>query len=166
MSIFVLLSFGLSYGDCSKDIFPIVMSANNVTINKNWNYFYSSHLRPKDTLKVRIYPTIAVKLAQGNALKCPSILTEAKDDAPANKLTKKEFSYNSDLGIGIFGIYSDVQGFAVISVEGDNPNNHDSTQWAFLTGVFLILCLVLFVLLFIHAIMAREKVHYQVEIDE
>jgi hypothetical protein len=53
-----------------------------------------------------------------------------------------------------------------VSISGDNPNTTDLNTWLVLTSVFLAVAIVLLVALFVHAIMARGRVHYQVDLNE
>ena len=164
MFCFVLFSTLYSFEVCPSTIKQLTLSVDDIDINTDWTYFYSQHLIPQDTLTVRIYSKDNdVSFNSGKGLLCSNVTDLV---VPKNILFKKDFPIDSNLGVGIFGIKSNTNTNVVISIEGLNPNNHDSSTWALLTGIFLVLCLILLILLFVHAIMAREKVHYQVEVDE
>ena len=149
---------------CPANIEDVTFQAKEMTFEpRKWTYFYSTHLPDHDELNVKVHADINLKIDAGKGLKCPNNNNKAQLVKDNNV-----FIFKSELGIGIFGVYNNnddpVNG--VVSVSGSNPNNHDDPKWVTFTGVYLGLCLLLLVLLFVHAILARDKVHYKVDVQE
>ena len=170
--LFVLTFFASSLQQCTPDITYLANGALNATIPaKSWFFFYSHYIDLKDTLTVRLRPFSGdVKLYQGSGLMCPSddndpILTA---QASSNQFFKHDFHFEGAPELAIFGIKNDNDGDVntIVSVIGNNPNTKDRSIWVVLTSLFLALCFVLLIMLFVHAILARGRVHYQVEVDE
>lgn len=140
-------------------------SIMNVQTSDEWTYFYTSHLLDKDNLNFHLVSNSSLSLHIGSGLMCPDDKTEAL-------FTTKEgmgsYSVNSNLGIVNFAVHNANKGQVdfVVSVYGENPNNYDSKTHIFFTALFLIACIVCIVIFFVHSIMARDKVHYQVEVEE
>jgi hypothetical protein len=122
-----------------------------------------------DTLTVRAAQTSGssgnVDLHLGNGLRCP----EANDPS-VMRVGKGHFSEHStevdgDLGLQIFGLRSDRDTEVILSVEGLNAGNADLGSWVSMAGLFVAASLLL-AALFVHAILARRRVHYLFETDE
>ena len=170
ISFFFTLS--LSFTQCDEiqaDLsFNIV---DNQTIESGkWLYYYSHHELNTDEIVVKLYSTNynELQLAPGNGLQCPDSTNGAVTLANGAKSVSLTIKPNSELGIVNFGVYnsgSDPATF-LISASGVNPNNYDSKTHTTFTGIFMALCILLLVLFFVHAILARDKVYYKVEVEE
>lgn len=140
-------------------------SIANIKTTNEWTYFYTSHLLDVDHLKFHVVSNASVSLVVGEGLMCPDASSTA---IYTGKEGSGEYTANSNLGIVNFAVRNEAKTPVdfVVSVYGDNPNNYDSKTHVFLTGLFLVICIILIVIFFVHSIMARDKVHYQVEIEE
>jgi hypothetical protein len=144
-------------------------SATNVTLSAgDWFYFYSDYILLGDTLTVRVLPKSAsASLYTGAGLSCPgNDSAPAKAGIAANQWAKYQIPVSDSLGLQIFGVRADGDTDVVVAVEGENPNNADRAEWILLGALFLVVILVLLVAMFVHAILARGKVHYQVDLGE
>ncbi|EAY20653.1 hypothetical protein TVAG_163490 [Trichomonas vaginalis G3] len=145
----------------------LTFSIREESTSNEWTYFYTTHNLNKDTLTFRLYSNSSLQLHVGKGLECPDAKTDALIKL-ADKVNQKTYKVDSDLGLVNFGVYNPTQGQVsfVVSVEGENPNNHDNNTHVTFTGIYLALCIVLIALFFVHSILARDKVHYQVEVEE
>ncbi|OHT10842.1 hypothetical protein TRFO_19729 [Tritrichomonas foetus] len=162
-----------SYDQCPAGVAHLSNTAVNVTLVKydhdntnGWYYFYSEYINLGDSLTVRINPSETVELVQGHGLKCPDQETETQLRAVKDTFSKQSFTVSGDPGLSIFGIRGQPGTQVIVSVLGKNPNNSDKSEWITISSIFLALSFVLLILLFVHAILARGRVHYQVEVDE
>jgi hypothetical protein len=154
---------------CPAGIQHLYNSATNLTLDKDeWFYFYSDYILLGDTLTVRVLPkSNQVNLYTGNELSCPGPgSTALQSGLPVREWSTRTIGVSSSLGLQIFGIQAQGQTEIVISVEGENPNNADRTEWLLIAELFLVVVLLLLVAMFVHAILARGKVHYQVDVGE
>lgn len=165
--LYVFIGFALSLQNCTAGINHYYMSADIVSLKANeWYYFYSEAFEHGDDLVVRVHPKDSeVIVANGEKLMCPSE-SDPHTTAPAGKTTLHKVSAGGNLALQIFGIHTTSNTDCVISVMGNNPNNQDVGVWKVLSGVFLAFCILLLVLLFVHSILARGRVHYQVNVEE
>lgn len=168
IGVALLLAAGSAFENCSLPVHHIYNTAAEYTVPaKQWLYFYSDFNLLGDDLTVSVYPqTNDVKLYAGSGLSCPTTSDDVAVSATKGQFTKYEMSVDSELGLQIFGVYSDAETNVVIGVSGQNPNNADLGQWRVISGVFLAAAIILLIALFVHSILARGKVHYQVEVNE
>ncbi|KAK8893340.1 hypothetical protein M9Y10_021757 [Tritrichomonas musculus] len=167
--LFLFLSiFSRSFDQCPPGINHIYNTAANVTINSDdgWYYFYSEYISFGDKLTVRLNPSRTSNLYIGDGLLCPTQQDQSKLTANQGQFSSTEFSVSGNPGLSIFGIHAEKGTNVIVSVMGGNPNKTDNVAWLKLSIVFLILCFVLLIMLFVHAILARGRVHYQVEVEE
>ena len=167
MLFYFLSIFSRSLGECPPGINHIYNTAVNVTIDSDdgWYYFYSEYIELGDTLTVRLNPTSDSNLYFGDGLLCPTT-EESQLFAKQGVFSKTSLKVSGSPGLSIFGVHAQKGANVIISVMGENPNNQDSKTWRTLSIVFLVLCFVLLIMLFVHAILARGRVHYQVEVEE
>ena len=167
MLFLFLAIFSKSYDQCPPGINHIYNTAVNATINSDgWYYFYSEYIHLGDTLTVRLNPTSDSRLYVGDGLLCPTEQDESQLSAKQGQFSKTSIKVSGNPGLSIFGVHGSKGTNVILSVMGENPNNQDNSTWRTLSIVFLCLCFILLILLFVHAIMARGRVHYQVEVEE
>ena len=165
MFIFEILILTKSANRCPSSINHLYNTATDATIPANgWFFFYSEYIENGDVQTIHVYPANDVELYIGNGLMCPS-----ESDAPilpAKKgvVSKIDVSVKEGVGAQIYGIRAREATDVVVSIEGKNRNNYDINEWRVYSLIFLISCFLLMGLLFFHALMARNKVHYQVQI--
>ena len=141
-------------------------TATKVVIPENcWYYFYSEHIQYGDKQIIRINPTRNVSLYAGKGLLCPN-----EKDAPIllaspNKFSKVNLNLNDKLGLQIYGIHASEESEVIVSVEGNNPNIADLSEWVIITSIFFASCMILLLMYFLHAVFSRKKVHYQVDLQ-
>jgi hypothetical protein len=162
---------GAAAGLCVPSSLPvdyIFNTAKNVSLQQDkFYYFYSDFNMLGEKLRVIVRPTSAsVNLYSGKGLLCPDQSDVVVSNIVQGKVGSYDISLSNDLGLQIFGVKATADTSAVISVAGENPNNADLGQWRVLTGLFLALVILLLVMLFVHAILARGRVHYQVDPGE
>ena len=166
----LLVSFCLSTSGQCENLQDITFSiTDSQTIpSKSWKYFYSHYNIASDLITVKVYSNDALLLAQGEGLGCPNSTENAIKKEASQQSADMHIKATSELGVVNFGVYNDGTTDATfyISAQGENPNNFDSTTHSVLIGVFLGLCILLLVLFFVHAILARDKVYYKVEVQE
>ena len=166
----LLLALAHSQEHCSRPVTRFYNTANTTAVSHDsLYYFYSEYILLGDTLTVHVNSDVDVELFVGSNLFCPSATDEPA--ATIQKGTAGTFSVSASdqPGLKIFGIRAKntgESGTAVIGVSGTNPNNSDLGSWQAISGLFVGCCFVLLVLLFVHSILARSKVHYQVEVNE
>ena len=168
IGVALLLAAGSAYENCTQPVNRLYNTAAEYTLAaKEWVYFYSDFNLLGDKLTVSVYPQANdVALYTGSGLTCPTTAEEAVATAKKGKFTKHQMSVDSELGLQIFGVYAETETTVVIGVSGQNPNNADLGQWRAITCIFLAAAIILLVSLFVHSILARGKVHYQVEVNE
>lgn len=168
MFLFVFAFLSQSLIQCPSGIAHIYSTVKNITVDSadGWFYFYSEYLPLGDTLQVRLNPTDSAKLYVGDGLLCPSADEEVQLTAAANSYSSHSFKVKGDPQLSIFGIHASQGTNVILSVIGENPNKTDKTEWITISSIFLALCFVLLIMLFVHAILARGHVHYQVEVEE
>jgi hypothetical protein len=171
--MFLLLPVAtLSAMACPYDPAPAYLynSVTNVTLSPGeWFYFYTDYILLGDTLTVRVAPAVPpVGLYLGDGLLCP----DDQKDKPVltvgqpGKFGKYTISVSDSLGVQLFGVRADVATDVTVSLEGGNPNNADLGTWVILSSLFLVFTVILLVVMFIHAILARARVHYEVDVTE
>jgi hypothetical protein len=123
-----------------------------------------------DTLTVRAAQTSAaagsVDLYLGSGLRCPDANDSSVSLVGKGAFSQYSIELDSDLGLQIFGLRSDQATDVILFVEGVNANNADLGSWISMSGLFVAASLLLLAALFVHAILARRRVHYLVETDE
>ena len=162
-----LFTVGLAAGECNSTITEVYNSPVLFSTGpESWNYFYTKSLRD-DRHSIRIYSTRQLSLYKGKGLKCPGINDQVIGTTKPGEVSTFTVDADGDLGFTIFGVYSkEEQSDAVFSVEGKNPNRNDSTKMIVLTSVLLGLSVVFLVVLFVHSILARPRLHYYVQINK
>jgi hypothetical protein len=174
MLILALLSLPAHADNCPQypGVPPLYNSAVNVTITSGSPYhFYSTYNLLGDTLTLRVRPDDApVALVKGHALECPTYgRDETLISAAPGHLESCSLSVSGELGFELFMVV--ITGSSanttnvVISAEGENPNNADVGEWRLLGILYLTMVLLLLVVLFVHAILARGRVHYKVDLS-
>ena len=166
----LLLAFCGAVGHCPGPVTHIYNTAAEVPVSHDEiYYFYSEYILLGDTLTVHVHPSVDVELFEGSDLSCP-----LEGDSPAATFAKGasgtfSVSLSDQPGLKIFGVRAKnagETGTAVVAVSGENPNNSDLGSWQAVSGLFVGCCFALLILLFVHSILARSKVHYQVEVNE
>jgi hypothetical protein len=154
--------------NCSSPVEYLYNVAGDFSVpDGGWFFFYSDHILLGDHLTVRLRPNVSeAKLYKGDGLFCPSGSDSAIATVSPGNWGKASLAVSSDLGLQLFGITATTATGLVVSVSGDNPNTADLSTWLVLTSLFLAATIVLLVALFVHAIMARGRVHYQVDLNE
>lgn len=167
IGVSLFLVAGSALGNCNQTVQRIYNTAGEYAIPaKEWVYFYSDFNLLGEVLTVSVYPeSKEVKLYTGSGLSCPTTADPVAATAKVGEFTNYEMSLDSELGLQIFGVYAEEDTNAVIGVSGENPNNADLTQWRWISGLFLAATVVLLIALFVHSILARGKVHYQVDVE-
>jgi hypothetical protein len=85
--------------------------------------------------------------------------------APPGVFSKIELKMTHSLGLQTFAIASETVTDVVVSAEGQNPNNADLDQWRLIAILYLVAVILLLICLFVHAILARGRVHYKVDLN-
>jgi hypothetical protein len=170
---FVVFFFTLGTADLCPQypgVRNLYNSVANVTISYGFPFFfYSNYNLLGDVLTIRVRPsTTQVFLVKGNALDCPTFGRDETLLSPhAGELAKIELPLSSELGLQTFMVLvnANTTTDVVISVEGQNPNNADLGQWRLIAILYLTAAIVLLICLFVHAILARGRVHYKVDLS-
>jgi hypothetical protein len=103
---------------------------------------------------------------KGQDLDCPTYgREETLTTATPGQFSEVNLSVSGPLGLQIFMLASTEPTDVVVSVEGRNPNNADLGQWRIVAIVYLTAVIVLLIFLFVHAILARGRVHYKVDLS-
>jgi hypothetical protein len=170
MLLLTVVWFGRALENCSLPVHYLYNSATNEAVPADsWFYFYSDYIALGDVLKVRFHPTgDSADLYKGDGLLCPGDGDNIAASAQDGRWGQSSFAVSQEIGLQIFGIKvgQHLNTSLVVSVEGKNPNNADLDIWLIVTSLFLAITILLLVALFVHAIMARGRVHYQVEVEE
>jgi hypothetical protein len=168
--LFLLPVAAISAKACPVGLVRLYNSATNVTLSANESfYFYTDYILLGDKLTVRVAPnTSRVYLFLGDGLLCPD---EQKDKpvltiSAGRQFRKYEISVSNSLGVQLFGIQAEGETDVAVSLEGGNPNNADLGTWVLLSSLYLACAVILLVVMFVHAILARARVHYEVDITE
>jgi hypothetical protein len=168
-----LFSVSTSISPCPAGSFPkgvqyLYNSVTNLTLqNGDWFYFYSDYILLGDTLTVRVLPSKSpASLYTGAGLSCPDDESKSVVNISGGEWGKFTIDVSSSLGLQIFGVRANGDTEVVVSVEGKNPNNADRSEWILLSSLFLVAILLLLIAMFVHAILARGKVHYQVDVGD
>ena len=170
ISFFFSLCFSFKQCDPIQADLSFNIVDNQTIESGQWLYYYSHHNLNTDQIVVKLYSNgnQELKLAPGSGLQCPDSTQNAVTLAAGSNSASLTIKADSELGLVNFGVYNNgnSQTSFIISASGENPNNHDSKTHATFTGIFMALCILLLILFFIHAILARDKVYYKVEVQE
>ena len=168
MLFYFLSIFSRSLGECPPGINHIYNTAVNVTIDSDdgWYYFYSEYITLGDTLTIRLNPSNDATLYVGDGLLCPTEKEQTKLTAKQGQFSSTSVQASGEPGLSIFGVHASKGTNVILSIMGENPNNMDNSSWRTLSIVFLCLCFLLLIMLFVPALLARGRVHYQVEVEE
>ena len=152
----------------NNSIMPLSYSLTEATLSETGRFdFYSIHSFNKDNLilKIRILEGNQLIVGQGTNLLCCT-KEEAKDTVSIDSLFEKTYPVDSPLGFSTFSIFGQSGTRFVVSIDGNNPNNADNSGWFYITLIYFILCVIYLALLFVHSVLSRSKVHYDVVINE
>lgn len=170
ISLFLSFSRAADTTQCVGPLQDITFSIldEQTVAPKSWAYYYSHHNLDEDSIVVKIYGDKELTLAYYDGLECPNSTTNGVNKPANTKSAELKVNVDSNLGLVNFGVYNPGTEEAqfIISATGKNPNNHDSPTHSTFIGIYLGLCIVLLVLFFVHAILARDKVYYKVEVQE